>query len=722
MDKNERKEEEVEGGKRSTLERSAGNKGNGNMPLSPLATGVFHKFGSIRRSIRNLQKGKQNTAASSPKKNNEEQATSLTGPFTPNGRNRKGEEKENSILEIGTTDDNEKADNLAAGMNTEAVSSPLSVMQINKLIQDNKLLEALSNLIPLEKELLQDRMSKKNENNCSEFKNKAKDIKILYDDLGNNLKSIVENSLSIVETNSELLTCVAKIIEQEEIAHNDNPKVDDTSDLDLIGKPRNWRDLWKETLQKSVQERITNVNIPAKEENQAWLSIHLGYLRKAIVADLITVKTSVCKCYPKEYNIWDTYVENYHKSVSTHLQNIIEKQLDYNELHAVLEWVINTYSGEKLMGHPDLKPEINSGNIAPLLEPSTLETLTGDYCTVLQKNMKVWIGNLLQFEKERWDNMEEPETIQDFYHLPLRIDLKTMIEEHINVAGKVCKDLEAKVVCACLEELREFIPGFHEAFMKWSTVNEGSPLFMPYLIAYINSFLELGLDTEKYDAKNKPLLEKDLDEVIDAFSDSLLQKYKQETQVHFAKLMTKKWISNSEAFHKIINITEDLSQHFKKMKQPNYKKFIDGVHYYVVKEYITQIVKKSITCEGTIKRKEAAKKIEEESNCMKKTFESLGITSSWLFSASFLISEIVGLENIEEIKSKLKALCREYPDISERHISAVLYFRGMRSGRIKQEILRYFTQLQTDPEITDGRRSQALFSEIKVSNTARCLF
>uniref|UniRef100_H2ZXF4 Exocyst complex component 3 like 4 n=1 Tax=Latimeria chalumnae TaxID=7897 RepID=H2ZXF4_LATCH len=555
-----------------------------------------------------------------------------------------------------------------------------TVMQINKLIQDNKLLEALSNLIPLEKELLQDRMSKKNENNCSEFKNKAKDIKILYDDLGNNLKSIVENSLSIVETNSELLTCVAKIIEQEEIAHNDNPKVDDTSDLDLIGKPRNWRDLWKETLQKSVQERITNVNIPAKEENQAWLSIHLGYLRKAIVADLITVKTSVCKCYPKEYNIWDTYVENYHKSVSTHLQNIIEKQLDYNELHAVLEWVINTYSGEKLMGHPDLKPEINSGNIAPLLEPSTLETLTGDYCTVLQKNMKVWIGNLLQFEKERWDNMEEPETIQDFYHLPLRIDLKTMIEEHINVAGKVCKDLEAKVVCACLEELREFIPGAESSLQLFKYcvlfIIRHDACFGQYVIVvayFIHSFFTnvlgniiLRLDTEKYDAKNKPLLEKDLDEVIDAFSDSLLQKYKQETQVHFAKLMTKKWISNSEAFHKIINITEDLSQHFKKMKQPNYKKFIDGVHYYVVKEYITQIVKKSITCEGTIKRKEAAKKIEEESNCMKKTFESLARfpdNHNGFIVLIFLISEIVGLENIEEIKSKLKALCREYPDI-----------------------------------------------------------
>lgn len=50
----------------------------------------------------------------------------------------------------------------------------------------------------------------------------------------------------------------------------------------------------------------------------------------------------------------------------------------------MLAWTLNTYKGEELMGHPDLKS--HTANLGPLLPPRVLNRLQEEYLKVLTLN------------------------------------------------------------------------------------------------------------------------------------------------------------------------------------------------------------------------------------------------------------------------------------------------------------------------------------------------
>lgn len=592
---------------------------------------------------------------------------------------------------------------------------PLSVMQINELIEKRQLLEAFENIKDLEMELLSERDSKKHENNSQEYMVRAKDVDLLYASISKKIQDMVEETLALPKVDTMALTSLVTLIEKEENVHSEAAKVAASSEpISRLGTARNWRELWKETVQESVKGRVLNVPIPLKEDNSSWLSIYLGYLKIVIKEDLLRIKLWVQKCYSPDYSVFDTYMEAFHRALSLHLQSILQDTLKYHEYHAVLNWITNVYRSDDFLGHPDLKPEIKVEDLPDLLTPEVLEKLNNDYIHSVKLQIKNCLDNILNLErKEKWNAEEQPESVPNQCCSSLSLDIQTIIGEYTKMSGNIYKSLEMEVLKISLQEVKEFIPRFGSAFLECDKVKD-RPQFVPLIVAYINNFhdLKMGLQT-KFNVNHKDL--EILTGLMLKYKKCFFNKLKLETQPMFKKILRRAWIVTSKSpdscIKKILLVVEDYSKHLIQLKEPFHKDFLNEVHRFVIKAYITQILKPRSSMRET-KRKEVSKIMEKEAATIDQTMTVLGSSSDWLSLAIPYIAKIIGEKKKHVIKEYIKDLCSAYPDIGKEHIIAILALRGLQ--RSKSEFIA---------DHMDGQSEEShkrLFAEIELRNASQC--
>lgn len=214
-------------------------------------------------------------------------------------------------------------------------------MEINELIQKRQLLEAFASIKLMEDETISEWDSEKYNDNPQEFVRKSRDVDLLYNSMTKAIHSIVEGTLEDPTSQHTMLTSMVTLIAHEEAAH---PNTDSAAcpGSDLLGRPRKWREQWREAINESARKRVLKAPMPSKEEATSWLELHLYFLQEHLKKDLLTIK-SVKTCYPEEYQVYDTYVEAFHNAIASHLQQLSQGPLDFCELYTLLDWVANTY-------------------------------------------------------------------------------------------------------------------------------------------------------------------------------------------------------------------------------------------------------------------------------------------------------------------------------------------------------------------------------------------
>ncbi|NXS07789.1 EX3L4 protein, partial [Neodrepanis coruscans] len=532
---------------------------------------------------------------------------------------------------------------------------------INELIQKRQLLEAFASIKLLEDEIISERDTKKYKDNPQEFERKSKDVDLLYNSIKNVIQSIVEGTLEDPTVEETMLTSMVTLIAHEEAAH---PKTDDAvhPGSDLLGRPRKWREEWREAVNKSAKQRVLKAPMASKKEESSWLGLHLSFLQKHLREDLLKIKLSVKKCYPEEYQVCDTYVEAFHKAIASHLQHLSQGPLDFNELYILLDWVANTYHSELFLGHPDLKPDIKTENLSLLLTPADWHKLKNDYITSAKEKIKSYFGNILRLEvTEKWEKEVHSEVKENLYHASLSFDIQAIIGEHMKLSGAISRGLETKMLELCVTELLEFIPRFEKEFMAWSTAQD-SPIFAPYFVAYINSFHDLmsGLETEF--KVNTEELQKILAALKRNFTNIFLTKLRTKAQPVLKKILTKDWILATERPDTLTSAISQFSEHLQHMRKPLGQELLREVHKYVVKEYITQVIKYRWRMNSET-RQQVSKKMNAEATILHNTLTDQGSDSDWLLPAIHHIANIIGEKKKDKIKMYVKELCQDYPDI-----------------------------------------------------------
>ncbi|XP_010127525.1 PREDICTED: exocyst complex component 3-like protein 4 [Chlamydotis macqueenii] len=586
---------------------------------------------------------------------------------------------------------------------------PLSVMEINELIQKRQLLEAFASVKYLEDETIAERDAGKYKDNPQEFVRKSRDVDLLYNSITNVIRSIVVGTLEHPTVEDIMLTSLVTLIGREEAAHPNTGNAAGPGS-DLLGTPRKWRVEWREAINESARKRVQRVPMASKEEESSWLVLHLGFLQKHLSEDLLKIKLSVKKCYPEEYQVCDTYVEAFHKAIASHLQDLSQRPLEFSELYTLLDWVANTYCSEHFLGRPDLKPEVKTENLSLLLTPADWDKLKNDYITSAKGKIKSYFGNILRLEvMEKWEKEVHPEVKENLYHSSLSFDIQTIIGEHMKISGAISRSLEMKTLELCLVELREFIPRFGEEFVAWSTARD-SPIFAPYFAAYVNSFHDLAVfkvNTEE--------LQKILATLTRKFTNIFFNKLRTQAQPLLKKILTKDWILVTERQNSLVSAVSQFSEHLQHMREPTGQELLRDVHKYMVREYITQVIKSRQKMNRET-RQQVSKKMNHEARILNNMLIDQGSDSGWLLPAIHHIANIIGEKKKDRIKEYVKELCQDYPDIRKGHILAILALRGL--GRTRREAI--FRQGYCVPESPNGRDSSTLFTEIDAPVVIRC--
>ncbi|NXY02025.1 EX3L4 protein, partial [Pteruthius melanotis] len=531
---------------------------------------------------------------------------------------------------------------------------------INELIQKRQLLEAFASIKLMEDETISERDAEKYSHNPQEFVRKSKDVDLLYNSITNEIQSIVEGTLENPTLEHTLLTSMVTLIAREEAAH---PNTDSAArpGSDLLGRPRRWREQWREAINESARKRVLKAPMASREEATSWLALHLRFLQEHLREDLLKIKLSVNKCYPEEYQVCDTYVEAFHNAIASHLQELSQGPLYFEELYTLLDWVANTYHSQDFLGHPDLKPEVKTENLSLLLTPADWDKLKNDYIASAKGKIKGYFGNILTLEKEKWEKEVHSEGTEDLYHASLSFDIQTIIGENMKLSGAISRGLEKKMLELCMAELLEFIPRFEQEFTEWSTAQD-SPIFVPYLVAYINSFQDLVSGLETAFKVNTEELQKILAALTRNFTNIFLTKLRTKTQPLLKKILTKNWILETERPDSLASAVSQFSEHLQHMREPLGQELLQEVHKYVVKEYITQVIKPRWKMNRET-RQQVSSKMSLEAAIIHNTLIDQGSDADWLLPAIDHIANIVGEKKKDKIKAYVKELCHDYPDI-----------------------------------------------------------
>ncbi|XP_015487658.1 exocyst complex component 3-like protein 4 isoform X1 [Parus major] len=604
----------------------------------------------------------------------------------------------------------EKADEICEPIEAK----PLSVMEINELIQKRQLLEAFASIKLMEDETISERDSEKYIDNPQEFVRKSKDVDLLYNSITNAIQSIVEATLEDPTLQHSMLTSMVTLIAHEEAAH---PKTDNTArpGSDLLGRPRKWREQWREAVNESARKRVLKAPMAPREEATSWLDLHLHFLQEHLREDLLKVKSSVKECYPEEYQVCDTYVEAFHNAIASHLQELSQGPLDFHELYTLLDWVANTYHSEHFLGHPQLKPEVKTENLSLLLTPADWDKLKNDYIASAKGKIESYFGNILRLEvTEKWKKEVHSEEKENLYQTSLSFDIQTIIGQHVKLSGAISRSLETKMLELCMAELLEFIPRFEQEFMEWSTAQD-SPIFVPYLVAYINSFHDLVSGLETAFKVNTEELQKILAALTRNFINHFLTKLRTKTQPLLKKILTKNWILETERPVSLALAVSQFSEHLQHMREPLGQELLHEVHKYMVKEYITQVIKPRWKMNRET-RQQVSRKMSLEAEIIHNTLMDQGSDANWLLPSIEHIANIIGEKTKDKIKAHVKELCQDYPDIRKEHVLAILALRGL--GRARRAAI--FRQVCHAQESSDGGQGCTLFAEIDVPVIISC--
>ncbi|XP_078389575.1 exocyst complex component 3-like protein 2 [Cetorhinus maximus] len=599
------------------------------------------------------------------------------------------------------------------------VKEPLSVLEINNLIQKRELVVADSHIIELEEECGRvKQQSPEGTNTNKDSGRKEKDVALLYAALESELGKIVGESLSPALTVTHLEQMVQTIEEEEKVdkAWAGQGGVPGGTDG---GRPRELRRKWREAVKGSVAKRLSQC------QGNGPIAQCLRELREQTVSDLISVRKNLIPAYPKVYEVFSVYVRSYHEEVSSCLSVMGQKDLKIQELYSFLQWCHNDYFRD-VMGHKELTAHISKQQLGPLLPTETVQRLEDICVSMVKTQITKDMAQELSAGQEKWEQGSE------MFQSELANRVIQLLKEHVENSAATTQELGSRVALCCLCGLADFLQSFQTSVQRFydqcSESTSQTERVVAQTIAMVNccpafrDYIERLVQKVSGDSEErKKRATAPLDKVTRGGNKLLTTKLFDELKPNFSKLLKKKRLQSTESFESITTIIKQHFNQFRKMKTPPYQELVNDIHKHVVIKYLTAVLQTRITCNSSEMRTKLAGRLSDESAQLKELFESLNSTASWLDPAIDHLAEIVRLKDISTIQMEVGALVSSYPDVRKNHISALLSVRGDVSQADRQSILETLQDFNGNEGGPGPSRDRALFTEIDVVPEMRCI-
>lgn len=592
----------------------------------------------------------------------------------------------------------------------ELPHTPLSVMQINKLIENEVLEEAYVNLLALRVEF-QSEASECGDDAPITLAKKEKDLNLLYTELKEKICTIVRDSNSLPARNKKLLEFVSRIIQEEERRATDPG-----------GLPGSWMDFWRTAVQDGVQAKVDRIQLETQDQNQAWLAVHLGILGKTVVTDLEGVRRELRWSYPPSFRVFSEYVRSYSMVLGQHVKRLETQTSGVKDIHTLLNWVLNRYKSESVMGHVSLQVDMREESTELDLEPGFISKLKDKYCNKVKDDLCSALDNITKLEhSDFWEDKKKPEETEEGILISdMHMDIWTLVKGYVTNSRLLEPELERRVSCSCLQELRHFPKRFDSEFRRMCDHLKPQHIWTQYHITYINSFSTLLEHMEGY-SQDCPAEVESLSKEIKWFNVRLLQDledlFQDNVKIPLRRMMTRKWLTNDDDFRDLYQKTDELSTHCSVMKEPHSQELASTLHLHVSREYLGQLMKNDYSCKNR-KHEKAANKIRAQWGELQDLFRHMESSHEWLYPIGGALCDIIGQKHASEIKNHLQPIVQYCPDFSRKHLVAVLWFRGLVRGREHRQILQSLSQLKKNTPIADKKR--LLFSEMQVTVNTDC--
>ncbi|XP_078097207.1 exocyst complex component 3-like protein 2 [Mustelus asterias] len=600
------------------------------------------------------------------------------------------------------------------------VKEPLSVLEINSLIQKRELVTANSHIIELEEEC--DRVKQQSPEGANASKDsgrKEKDVALLYAALESELERIVAESLGQAPTATAHLEQLVQTIEAEEAADRAWAQRGGAPGGPEGGRPRELRRKWREAVKGSAAERLSH------GQGNGPIDQCLRNFGERIVRDLIVVRKNLIPAYPKDYEVFNVYVRSYHEELSSCLSEIGQRQLGIQDIYSFLQWCHNDYFRD-VMGHVEITAHIRKQQLGPLLPMETAKRLEDDCVSIVETQITKSMAQELSAEQEKWNQGSE------MFHSELANRVIQLLTGHVEKSAATTEELGTRVALCCLCSLADFLHSFQTSvlgFYEQRYENSGSTeRLVPQTIALVNvcpafrdyiERLAQKVSSGGEEGKKKAMVS--LDRVIRGGNKLLMEKLFEELKPNVSKLLKKKWLQSSESFDSTLAILKQNFNQFRKMKTPPYQELVNAVHRHMVTEYLRAVLQVRITCNSSEMRRNVAERLTAEGTSLKELFESLNSTASWLDSAIESLAEIIKLKDTSSIQMEVAALVDSYPDVRKIHISAVLNVRGDVSQANRQSILATLQDFDSKDGAPTPCRDRALFAEIDAMPDLQCM-
>lgn len=590
---------------------------------------------------------------------------------------------------------------------------PESVEKTKQWINEGKLLHAHQSLMDLENsrdDLLYELHKLPNQKQADKILLKAyfEEVGKVSEELEKQLRLVLGRTLNTVRKEPTVIVTALRIIEREEKADEFAQTRYSRSNFMPPGRPKQWKKIAMEVLEKSVSLRIEGTQISERSNNKMWLVTHLELTRQLILEDLRVVKTLCGPCFPPHYNIVNVFVSMYHNCLSSHLEEIIQNGLEGNEYVSMLSWIVNTYAGPELMQHPELN--IGIASVGPLLDSNLINELQHQYLSNMEGNYVDWMQKTLETEKQDWINCVAPEGDQDGkFHTAAPVIIFQMIDQNLQVTKTISQALTHKAMILSMDQVTKYGIMYGEAIREFKKRHfedrSRVPFFTHYMITIVNNcllFVELAQQMKHHywstdfskDESSAQLnyLLKTYQNLRDEAAQFLLEEAFLDLNSHFHNLITSEWITSSNSVNTICVTLDDYFQDYvHHLRVKNFESVIKEAENLVAKRYISAMLQNKVTFKTDKERREAGEKILKEVNHIESFFckidSELANQSVSPLETIKSLAEVLKCEDLEMLTLEIYSLIEKYPDITEDQLTRLLSLRGgLNKSEIKEKL------------------------------------
>uniref|UniRef100_A0A8C2B4Y7 Tumor necrosis factor, alpha-induced protein 2a n=2 Tax=Cyprinus carpio TaxID=7962 RepID=A0A8C2B4Y7_CYPCA len=524
------------------------------------------------------------------------------------------------------------------------------------------------------------------------------------------LRLAIHDSFS--EDNQETLKSALTSILKEEA--QDRRWMEVAMDQRPVWRPISCRQIHDTLLQTTVEERMKNAE--DEQENKAdilstSLKREVFRMGKQVQKDLLRVVRNLKECYPPDFDICRTYAQLYHQTFSTRLQELARCKISSEDCHYILSWIVEYYPKDVLK-HKELEEHINSSSLGPLLPEEDLKRLEEQYFSYKENNIRNWLSNAFEKEVKKWSDGIEPELMDGYYFSSLAFDVLPLID------GAV-KDVNALLSCeskarSLLNQLDSFLLSYKTSLEELvKKKQENIPKTLTANLLNIYQFRDYVRKPEH------PFLEDTRTACLSTLADLknichtyFLSRIHTELKPLYRKLWTQVWFSgHCEVVEELVKALENKTDSFKELKSVCREELLAELHLEVMVEYVRRMMKRNLKLKDKEQQEAAAEFICHDSNQICSVFAKVGSREEWLCQILPKLSEIMRLQDPGSLQLEIVTLARDYPDIREQHILALL---NLKTNLSSSDLRRIKGCLIENRGTLDTESSTSFFSKVHI--------